>query len=278
LFGGVCCAARALGPMAAPAPRARGAPPQGDAQVARHRAGAVRGGGGRGGGGRRAGRRHLPGPAAARAARARAARQGRRPGAPALSQAARHPAPLRGGACGPCRRRPPGHRRARLPCWLRGVSLCGAGALSRRGPERRPGCAPHRLRQGRAPTAAPAAQAGAAAPADADAPAAGPGGRGFKAEREVARRAGAGNRAAWNTLFMRPDTVAAAVAAHYGVTKAELLDRDAAGAGGLRATVRFQGRIGPIAGGTRLPEHVCSGAALPMARAWQAAPPCCAPP
>jgi predicted nucleic acid-binding protein len=33
---------------------------------------------------------------------------------------------------------------------------------------------------------------------------------------------------------MRPDTVAAAVAAHYGVTKAELLDRDAAGAGSSR--------------------------------------------
>ncbi|KAK9825631.1 hypothetical protein WJX81_001303 [Elliptochloris bilobata] len=50
---------------------------------------------------------------------------------------------------------------------------------------------------------------------------------GFKAAREAARRADAGNRAAWNTLFMRPDTVAAAVAAHYGVSKAELLDRDA---------------------------------------------------
>ena len=53
---------------------------------------------------------------------------------------------------------------------------------------------------------------------------------GFKAAREAARRADAGNRAAWNTLFMRPDTVAAAVAAHYGVSKSELLDRDAEGA------------------------------------------------
>ena len=35
----------------------------------------------------------------------------------------------------------------------------------------------------------------------------------------------AGNRSAWNSLFMRADTVAEAVAAHYGVTKAELLDR-----------------------------------------------------
>ena len=58
---------------------------------------------------------------------------------------------------------------------------------------------------------------------------AGEAGRGFKGEREAARRAGAGNRAAWNTLFMRPDTVAAAVAEHFGVTRAELLDRDAAG-------------------------------------------------
>ncbi len=52
---------------------------------------------------------------------------------------------------------------------------------------------------------------------------------GYKAHREAAQRADAGNRAAWNTLFMRPDTVAAAVAAHYGVSKAELLDRDAEG-------------------------------------------------
>ena len=31
----------------------------------------------------------------------------------------------------------------------------------------------------------------------------------------------------WNTLFLRADTVAEAVAAHYGITKAQLLDRDA---------------------------------------------------
>jgi multiple RNA-binding domain-containing protein 1 len=37
----------------------------------------------------------------------------------------------------------------------------------------------------------------------------------------------AGNRSAWSTLFMRPDTVAAAVAAHYGVSKAQLLDSSA---------------------------------------------------
>ena len=56
----------------------------------------------------------------------------------------------------------------------------------------------------------------------------GPGG--FKGEREAERRSSAGNRTAWNTLFMRADTVAAAVAEHYGVSRAELLDRDAAGA------------------------------------------------
>ena len=59
--------------------------------------------------------------------------------------------------------------------------------------------------------------------------------KGFKGEREAARRAGAGNRAAWNTLFMRPDTVAAAVAEHFGVSRAELLDRDAAGGKSLNS-------------------------------------------
>ena len=53
--------------------------------------------------------------------------------------------------------------------------------------------------------------------------------KGFKADKEADRRASAGNRSAWNTLFMRPDTVAAAIAEHYGVSRAELLDRDAAG-------------------------------------------------
>eukprot|EP00879_Flechtneria_rotunda_P010492 GHRR01010968.1.p1 GENE.GHRR01010968.1~~GHRR01010968.1.p1 ORF type:complete len:379 (+),score=174.71 GHRR01010968.1:1448-2584(+) len=46
----------------------------------------------------------------------------------------------------------------------------------------------------------------------------------FKAQRAAQRKGDAGNRAAWSTLFMRPDTVAAAVAAHYGVSKAHLLD------------------------------------------------------
>ncbi|KAG2501693.1 hypothetical protein HYH03_000195 [Edaphochlamys debaryana] len=62
-----------------------------------------------------------------------------------------------------------------------------------------------------------------------------PGTSSFKAEREAQRKADAGNRAAWNTLFMRPDTVAEAVAAHYGLTKQELLDPGAPGSRGGRA-------------------------------------------
>jgi multiple RNA-binding domain-containing protein 1 len=51
---------------------------------------------------------------------------------------------------------------------------------------------------------------------------------GFKASRDARLKADAGtNRAAWNTLFMRQDTVAAAVAAKYGVSKADLLESDA---------------------------------------------------
>ena len=50
----------------------------------------------------------------------------------------------------------------------------------------------------------------------------------FKEAREAERKSEAGNRAAWNTLFMRSDTVAEAVAAHYGITKSQLLSRDAA--------------------------------------------------
>lgn len=53
--------------------------------------------------------------------------------------------------------------------------------------------------------------------------------KGFRAAKEADRKASAGNRAAWNTLFMRPDTVAAAIAEHYGVSRAELLDREASG-------------------------------------------------
>ena len=48
---------------------------------------------------------------------------------------------------------------------------------------------------------------------------------GFKADRDARLKADAGtNRAAWNSLFMRQDTVAAAVAAKYGVSKADLLE------------------------------------------------------
>ena len=48
---------------------------------------------------------------------------------------------------------------------------------------------------------------------------------GFKKSREDRLKRDAGtNRAAWNSLFMRQDTVAAAIAAKYGVTKADLLE------------------------------------------------------
>jgi multiple RNA-binding domain-containing protein 1 len=50
----------------------------------------------------------------------------------------------------------------------------------------------------------------------------------YKRQREAALKASAAtNTSAWNALFMRADTVAAAVAAHYGVTKADLLDPSA---------------------------------------------------
>lgn len=54
---------------------------------------------------------------------------------------------------------------------------------------------------------------------------------GFKAERDASRKANAGNRSAWNSLFMRPDTVAEAIAEHYGVQKRDLMDRDASDLG-----------------------------------------------
>jgi len=49
----------------------------------------------------------------------------------------------------------------------------------------------------------------------------------FKTDRQAERKADAGNTKAWNSLFMRQDTVAAAIAAHYGITKAELLESEA---------------------------------------------------
>lgn len=55
-------------------------------------------------------------------------------------------------------------------------------------------------------------------------------GTSFKAAKALQQRDSAGNRAAWNALFMRPDTVAQAIAAHYNVSKADLLHRDASGA------------------------------------------------
>ncbi|CAG9460741.1 unnamed protein product [Pedinophyceae sp. YPF-701] len=46
----------------------------------------------------------------------------------------------------------------------------------------------------------------------------------FKQKREEQKKSDAGNARSWNALFMRQDTVAEAIAAHYGVTKAELYD------------------------------------------------------
>ena len=52
-----------------------------------------------------------------------------------------------------------------------------------------------------------------------------PGTSSFKRQRDADLKASAGtNRSAWNALFMRSDTVAEAVATHYGVQKADLLD------------------------------------------------------
>jgi multiple RNA-binding domain-containing protein 1 len=54
-------------------------------------------------------------------------------------------------------------------------------------------------------------------------------GGGYKAQRAKQLKSTAGtNKAAWNSLFMRSDTVAEAVAAHFGVNKSALLDREAA--------------------------------------------------
>ena len=49
----------------------------------------------------------------------------------------------------------------------------------------------------------------------------------YKREKESKERASALNKSAWNTLFMRADTVADAVADHYGISKADLLDPSA---------------------------------------------------
>lgn len=61
----------------------------------------------------------------------------------------------------------------------------------------------------------------------------GEGGKGkgssFKADREASRKAEAGKRASWNTLYMRPDTVVQAAAALLGTTAAALLDPDSEG-------------------------------------------------
>ncbi|KAG2451283.1 hypothetical protein HYH02_003889 [Chlamydomonas schloesseri] len=106
---------------------------------------------------------------------------------------------------------------------------------------------PAKRAPGSAAAAAAAATAAAGAPGQEDAedeagrqPGGPPGTSSFKAAREAQRKADAGNRAAWNTLFMRADTVAEAVAAHYGLSKAALLDASAGGGkGGDSVAVRM---------------------------------------
>eukprot|EP00854_Cymbomonas_tetramitiformis_P002948 gene2948-3763_t len=54
-----------------------------------------------------------------------------------------------------------------------------------------------------------------------------PGQSQFKQEREKQMKANANDKKSWNSLFMRADTVAAAVADRFGVTKSNLLDPEA---------------------------------------------------
>ncbi|CAK9144577.1 unnamed protein product [Ilex paraguariensis] len=51
----------------------------------------------------------------------------------------------------------------------------------------------------------------------------------FKQQREEEKKTSeaSGNTRAWNTLFMRPDTVAENIARKFGVSKSDLLDREA---------------------------------------------------
>ena len=60
---------------------------------------------------------------------------------------------------------------------------------------------------------------------------------GFTKVREARQQENAGNRAAWNPLFMRSDTIAEAIAEHYGVSKAQLLHKDAAGGSNTLAQI-----------------------------------------
>jgi hypothetical protein len=114
----------------------------------------------------------------------------------------------------------PYHLPARLACSSARADNVQTPKQSRHGPTPapRPPSQAHTLR----PNPAGDAKPGAPGP---------PGSSAFKAAREAARKADAGNRSAWNTLFMRADTVAEAVAAHYGLSKAALLDANAGGKG-----------------------------------------------
>lgn len=67
----------------------------------------------------------------------------------------------------------------------------------------------------------------------------------FKAAREKERKANAGDRTSWSTLYMRDDTVAEAVADLLGISKGELLDPEAPDAA-VRLTLGETQVIAPI--------------------------------
>ena len=56
-------------------------------------------------------------------------------------------------------------------------------------------------------------------------------GSSFKKERAEKLKAEAGKRASWNTFYIRPDAIAEAVANDYGISKSDLMDRDASDLG-----------------------------------------------
>ena len=56
-------------------------------------------------------------------------------------------------------------------------------------------------------------------------------GSSFKKERAQKLKEAAGKRASWNTFYIRPDAIADAVANDYGMSKSDLMDRDASDLG-----------------------------------------------
>ena len=60
------------------------------------------------------------------------------------------------------------------------------------------------------------------------------GGQSFKKSKEDKLKAASGNSFNWNTLFLRADTVADAMADAYGVSKSDILNSDNAGSTAVR--------------------------------------------